>query len=287
MVAFAKEEIMQGISDYFQSEQWKTAFEMIKDPAIDHIHVFVDSCLNPYTIDEVFVHYLTKQGHHFSRKPYHGAIQDIKLSSNIEADDLPPFEIFSYYNSDLVLSPKPGREEIEYWTAKDVEAFWSQFAYTDVKPEEEQEVRDYFTSSEHWRKAMEMVVDPDMEHLHINIETRVHPKVLAGYMREAFENQSWILNKIEHMIFSPSRLPKDQKQYYGKIMVMLKKPDITRFDVAYIFNPDVLIRPSTKFISYLEGVPEFDIGGTHQMVERYISLHDFVTLAPEDIQRLF
>lgn len=287
MSKFSKEELVQGILNYFETEQWKKAYDMIRSPEIDHIHVYVDSVLNPYTIDEIFVQYLIKEGYHFSKKPYHGAIQDIKLSSNIEADDLPPFEIFNYFNADVVLSPQHNREEPEYWTSNDVEEFFSKYNFKEINDQEKQELVDYFTSSKQWREAMELLTSEDMEHLHINIESKVHPKVIEQQLYKAFNNIGWVVNKIEHMIFSPTRLPKDQKKFYGKIMVMLKKPDITRFDIAWIFNPGVLVKPSTEFIANLDGVPEFDIGGTKQRVERYISLHDFVTLSKQEIKNIF
>ena len=283
---FSKEDVVSAIRDYFNGEQWRKSYDMIKDPAIDHIHIYIDSCLNPYTIDEVAVQYLERDGYKFSNRPYHGAIQDHKLSSNIEADDLPPFEFYSYWNPDLIMAPQAGREEPEVWTGAEVDEFIAQFDFAEPTESELAEVRNYFRSSPHWTESMRMVTEPDMEHLHINIESKLHPDVLRDCMAQSFAEAGWDLNKISHMIFSPSRLPKDQKKFYGKLMVMLRQPPVTRFDVAWVFNKDVTIRPSTEFISDLAGVPEYDVGGTRQMVERYVGLHPFITLTPEEVSAI-
>jgi hypothetical protein len=284
---FTKNQLQEAVSDYFKSDQWKTAFDLIRNPKIEHIHIFIDSRLNPYTIDDVTVRYLEAQGYHISHRPYHGAIQDHKLSSNIEPDDLPPFEFYSFYNDDVIMAAQRGREAPEVWTNEEVQAFINHFEYVEATPRDRKECLEYFMSSDHWVKAMKMVQDPDMEHLHINIESKLHPDVIRDCMLESFVKKGWDLNKIVHMIFSPSRLPKDQKRFYGKLMVMLRRPPVTRFDVAWIVNKNTTIRPATEFISDLNGVPELDIGGTKQMVQHYISLHPFQSLTGDEVAQIF
>jgi hypothetical protein len=284
---FTKNQLQEGISDYFKSDQWKTAFDLIKDPKIEHIHIFIDSRLNPYTIDDATVQYLEKKGYHFSRRPWHGAIQDHKLATNIEPDDLPPFEFYCYYSDDTIMWAQRGRESPEVWTNEDVQGFINKYDYVPATPQDREECLEYFMTSPHWIKAMEMVQDKYTEHVHINIESKLHPDVIKDCLAQSFVKRGWDLNKIVHMIFSPSRLPKDQKRFYGKLMVMLRWPNVTRFDVAWVLNRNTTIKPATEFISDLNGVPEIDIGGTKQMVEHYISLHLFQSLNSEEIKEIF
>jgi hypothetical protein len=284
---FTKQQLQEAISEYFKSDQWKTSFNLIKEPKIEHIHIFIDSRLNPYTIDEITVQYLEAQGYHVSNRPYHGAIQDHKLSSNIEPDDLPPFEFYSFYNDDIIMAEQRGREAPEVWTNEEVREFINGFDYVEATPQDRKECVEYFMTSDHWVKAMEMVQDSDMEHLHINIESKLHPDVIRECMVQSFVNKGWDLNKIVHMIFSPSRLPKDQKRFYGKLMVMLRRPSVTRFDLAWVVNKNTTIKPGTEFISNLDGIPELDIGGTKQMVDHYIKLHPFQSLTRDEVAQIF
>lgn len=60
-------------------------------------------------------------------------------------------------------------------------------------------------------------------------------------MLRAVEREGWTLQKVVHCIFYPR---KDWKA--AKICLLLSEP-MVNFDFAWIFNPDVIIRPSQRF----------------------------------------
>ena len=68
----------------------------------------------------------------------------------------------------------------------------------------------------------------------------------------ALKREGWVLQKVVHCIFFPR---KDWKA--GKICLLMSEP-MFNFDIAWVFNPDVVIKPSWRF--FIQQIrPDFDL----------------------------
>lgn len=69
------------------------------------------------------------------------------------------------------------------------------------------EVKEYFTSSDHWRRICSSLQDPDPQgsHIHTYVDTSVHPDSLEAIICGYFERMDWPSSrKIDHMSPNPA-----------------------------------------------------------------------------------
>jgi hypothetical protein len=97
-----------------------------------------------------------------------------------------------------------------------------------------QKVVDYFMS-DHWQETINLAKDPDTNHVHSYVETSLDPKcfeqVLLFYL---YAKGYGSRRKIDHM--SP-------KLGLGSLHGVHPKAHIAHFDVSWVYNPDVVLRP--------------------------------------------
>lgn len=99
-----------------------------------------------------------------------------------------------------------------------------------------EEVRHYFSASDHWHRLCAALPDPDPQgsHLHAYVETSVHPDSLEAIITGYFERLGWPSSRrIDHM--SPRR---DMGSLHG-----IEPEGKLHFDFQWFFDKDVGLRP--------------------------------------------
>jgi len=97
------------------------------------------------------------------------------------------------------------------------------------------EVKEYFSSSDHWRRLCGSIQDKDPQgtHIHSYVDTSVHPDSLESIMCGYFERMGWPSSrKIDHMSPAPGMGSLHGVEPKGK----------PHFDYQWFFNKDVGIR---------------------------------------------
>ncbi|MFC1798998.1 hypothetical protein ACFLZL_04245 [Thermodesulfobacteriota bacterium] len=260
------EKIKQEVVDYFQSESWLTLIKLLKrdhHETIYHAHIFVDTSLHPYTFRKILFKYFD-----LIDMPVDRPI-DFQMASvgNIMAHNIHPagtfhFDLAFQYNSEVVLSPMPKGssfrgDNIQYWGEKETWDFINQYTFRPESKTDEDAVFDYFWSSDYrvsslWSEYKNFVLDRRMVHFHANIETSLHPDIIEKVTLKIIEKEGWKIQLTVPCIFYPSA-----DRAYAKICFLMTDP-MFNFDIAWEFNPDVVIRPSTKF--FIQNIrPDFDL----------------------------
>lgn len=240
------EEIIKSTASYFASEQWKHFMEILqkKDEPVYHIHIYVDTCLNPWCLLQVLKNYFAKIGHPIERKVEiftSGQIAGSGTIHGVEPKGMTHFDMLFRYCDDAAIKPTPNRaENVEYWGEKYMTWFMGQYDFkTELTPEQEQEVEAYF-QSDAWKAYCDLNESDKVVHIHANVETSVHPLVIRKYALKAMEKRGWEIEFSAPVAFAMRGL------MHGKIVFGGKKPE-KMFDIAWGYNPTVTLVPSTKY----------------------------------------
>ena len=246
-----KEEITKGVVKYLKSDQWQELMRQLTqtDEEIYHTHVYVENKVGAESLYKLVERYFKRKGLALDRKI------DI-LAPNISASlalhnvhphnpernlYTPHFDLFWKYNPDVVIEASPSLLEegknIIGWGKKEIDNFLKQFEFKCVGPREEWEIYKYFQSS-HWKKFIELMVDPSYDHVHVNVEINFDPWILKVLAVDALKEIGWQVDHVVPCIYHPP-------DYLGKIIFLLKYPERVH-DIAWFYNPDVVIKPFEK-----------------------------------------
>lgn len=234
------------IEEYFKGEQWTRFMEVLnkKEEEIYHIHIYVDTCLNPWCLEQILKNYFARIGHPVERKIEiftSGQIAGSGTIHGVEPRGLTHFDMLFRYCDDAVIKPTPDRtENVEYWGEKYMEWFLSRYDFkTVLTPQEEQEVEAYFESPA-WEDYCRLNESEKVVHIHANVETSVHPLVIRDYALKAMKKRGWEIEFSAPVAFAM------RGQMHGKVVFGGLKPE-KMFDIAWSFNPTVTLIPSTKY----------------------------------------
>lgn len=258
------DKITSEITSYFKSEQWLALIKLLQKKhheEVYHAHIFVDTKLHPYTLREVIFSYFKCIDMPIDR-PIDFQVSNV---GNIMAHNIHPqgtfhFDLAFRYNPDVVLSAMPNeiafrKSNLQFWGKKETYDFIDQFPFRKDVPINQ--IVDYFHSSEYkicsnWSEYKYFVLDRRMVHFHANVETSIHPDLIKQATIELIEKEGWTNQLIVHCIFYPNR---DWKA--GKVCFLMSDP-MFNFDIAWDYNPEVLIQPSRKYF-ITKNRPDFDL----------------------------
>ena len=156
----------------------------------------------------------------------------------------PHMDWFWKYDPDVIIQPsdpeKFGEEgqNILTWGKKHMDDYLSQFDFKCVGPKEEREIEKYFQSA-HWKKGLRLIENPLYNHYHINVEINFDPWILKGFAVNALKEIGW---KVDHVV--PCVYKGLGGKYQGKMVFLGAYPEEV-YDIAWYYNPDVGIRPTT------------------------------------------
>lgn len=243
--------ITDGLVDYFQSDQWQKLMHILTqtDEEIYHIHLYVENKVDVESLNKLMEKYFRRKGLELDRKADILAPNiDVPLAiHNVHPHNpnrdmyTPHFDFFCRYNPDVILeaSPSLGEEgkNIIGWGKTSIDSFLKQFNFRSVGPREEHEILKYFQSS-HWKKFLGLVTDSSYDHVHANVEINFDPWILKLFAVNAFKEIGW---KVDHAVSCIYKPP----NYLGKIVFLLGYPEKVH-DIAWFYNPDVVIKPFEK-----------------------------------------
>jgi len=238
--------LLDEVVDYFKSEQWLRMMKtlQIKDEKVNHIHIYIDTKINPWCIEQVLKLYFAKIGHPIHRKIElftSGQVSGSGTIHGVEPKGLPHFDMIFRYSDDKAIKPTDNREHnVEYWGEKYMEEFHAKYPFkTTLTEQDKKEMEAYFESSA-WKDYCRLNESPEVVHIHANVETSVHPKIIREYALKAMAKQGWEIEYSVPVAFGM------RGQMHGKVVFAGLKPE-KMFDIAWGFNPVVTLIPSTKY----------------------------------------
>jgi len=286
----SRKEIVESCIEYFRCPQWRDVTQLIQERDLNHLHIWIDSCLHPYdSLAPLVRGYVAQRGWgayratmRLSARPGYATLYGFCMP------DKAHFDMFQRFATDTILAPMvPEYGErggnLRVWWDHDIKRFQAQFAWRpSLTKHEEQEVEEFFKSGKHWKKALDYVQDPDVTHVHCNIETSVHPLVLRKYAMEDLARRGWTLAHAIFSIFNGGGYDS------GKLIFLGMKPERT-YDIAYYHNPNVLIQPNTQE-TRMQGDPgtgnEFYLMRVSVLEQRELAKHKMITLTKDEIDTI-
>lgn len=251
---FSRKEIIDGCIEYFRSNQWKDLIQLVQEREMNHLHIFVDSCLDPHTSLTPLVRgYLARRGWDSDRTTM--SLTNKKGQATLYGFYMPDkvhFDMMERFTTDTVLAPMPADQgerggNLRVWWNYDVVRFEEQFDWrTSLTPAEEKELEAFFVSGKHWNKALEHVLDPDIMHVHCNVETSIHPLILRKFGMRDIARRGWKIAHCFNSMFNGGGYDS------GKIIFMGTDPERT-YDIAYYYNKNVFIQTNTQDTRFVGG----------------------------------
>jgi hypothetical protein len=270
-----------AVADYLASDHW-TGFLKELEGDVWHSHIYADTCIHPDSLNEILEAYFARRGQPLMRAiDYLTPSADAPVAAlhNVHPEGLPHFDLFFRFKPNRPLAPMAPEEaqdnrNVLHWGKAALDEFHAQFPFGIVGVEEEAEIRRYFTSR-HWKRTLNMIMDPDIIHLHCNLVINFDPKILELIAREALAAQGWTVDKVVPNIFSV------HGTYKGKLVFLGTHPERV-YDIGWEFDPDTLIAPAEKHWSRDDVPVGFDLCFTSEF-DAFVARNDFVRLSREEI----
>lgn len=279
--------LVNGVIEYLKSPHWNDFLNILIDPerSIWHAHIFIDMMIHPDSFNTILEEYFIKRGHELKRKiDYLSPRPNIDFSAlhNIHPDGWPHFDLFYSYSPDKVMAPMdPERGESGknalHWGRAEMDEFYNKHKFIAVGPQEEQKIREYF-SSRHWKDTLRLVMDPDVIHVHCNLQISFDPKILELIARDVLAAQGWTIDKVVPNMF------KVKNEYRGKLVFLGRSPERV-YDMGWIYNPGVVIAPSYEPWARNDVQPGFDLCLTSETMA-FVNSKPFIKLTDDEIKTI-
>jgi hypothetical protein len=236
---------IESVAAYFKTDQWQRLMTILNktDEPIYHVHVYIDTNLNPLCVEQLLKHYFAKAGHPISRKIEiftSGQIIGSGTIHGVEPKGLPHFDMVFRYSSDLPIKATNKEDNVEFWGKHYMDNFHGQYDLkTTLTPAQEKDVDAYFHSKA-WEDYCSLNESSEVVHIHGNVETSIHPDLIRAAGLKAMKQRGW---EIDYAVPVAFRM---RGQMHGKVVFGGLKPE-KMFDIAWGFNPTVTLIPSTKY----------------------------------------
>lgn len=282
-----REGLLKSIKNYFDGEQWTTLEDKVENDTEGtyHAHVFVETTLHPVTFCNILKEYYKAKGMEIDRPI---DLQPSNVGHNMLHGIHPAgtfhFDLAWRYEAGKIISPMPPefikeKENLQIWGKKEIDDFFSQFEFATSGEKVLKDLNQFFESDQ-WKQTCEYVMDNTIAHFHVNVETNIHPDAIKAAALQAIKKQGWTVQKSLQCIFSPVK-----GWTTGKVVFLLDTPRVM-FDIAWKFNDQVGIRPSTvPFMGVNPEVNEFDVRRIETM-EFYTDKGEFITLSDAELEKL-
>ncbi|MCL4766988.1 MAG: hypothetical protein KJZ80_12185 [Hyphomicrobiaceae bacterium] len=237
--------IREKVVEYFESDHWRGFLSVLsRGRVVRHAHLYCEGILHPESIRQVARNYFETRNLPLERQ--------VKILSHgpgyanvyyIQPKGMCHFEIFSKFNSDVVMEPMSaqaarGGKTMEYWDDAFMAEHYKQFDFRSMGERERKEVRDYF-QGDAWRAIYAVMAYENENNLHSHciVETSLSPEDILPLGQEAIEARGWKIDRAISVVFGVNGL--DQ----GKITYLLSKPEIV-LELEWEHNRAVTIRPA-------------------------------------------
>lgn len=235
--------LVEQIKEYLaDSDHWRRLVAAIQDPdpRNAHVHSYVYTSVHPDSLEALLRGFFKRRGWPIVRRinrirPRPGVL----ALHGIEPEGKVHWDFHWLYKGNVGLAPAHGVENgsnLLVWNRAYIDEFYKEFPFRHVDSDEKQELDDYFVS-DHWQSGLEMVARPNVPHMHINVETSVHPEIVGQHALDSLHERGW---EVHYLCPNAYML---HNQYVGKVVFMGKEPEKV-YDIGWQFNPNVVIRPA-------------------------------------------
>lgn len=286
-----QKDVIKGLVNYLKSEHWQEYMRHLTQTGEElyHTHMFVWNKVSAESISKIMEGYFKRKGMPLNRKIdiLTPGTRDVIAAHNVHPHDperalyMPHMDWFWKYNPDVVVEPadpsKFGEEgkNIIAWGKNYMDNYLKQFDFKSVGPREEREIEKYFQSA-HWKKGLRLVESPLYNHYHFNVEINFDPWVLKVFAIDALKEIGWTVDHVVPCVFKGVG-----GKYQGKMVFLGAYPEEV-YDIAWVYTPDVIIRPTTyEFSGDLPEDGDFRFNVTRikyrdELLQRdkYVSLSD-------------
>jgi hypothetical protein len=243
-----RRDVAAGVAAYFRSTQWNELVRLLRtlEPE-SHVHAFVKTSLHPDTLEALIKRQLHAIGLGVSRSneilcpaPSRGTLHGIHPAGAAH------FDINWIYDSGVAIEPLDDArgeqgKNLLYWDPAYMDAFYRGYEWRTVGAAEATRIREYL-SSDHWDRGFDLIMDPEIVHIHVNVDTSVHPTVLAKFVTEAIAARvGWKLHRIVPNVVRSEGI------YYGKLMLLFEEPEVS-FDVGWNYDQKKILEPCGRQI---------------------------------------
>ena len=261
------------------SDHWRRLLAYLQDPDPHnaHVHSYVYTSIHPESMEEILRRYFSKRGWPIDRtinkiRPRPGILQ----LHCIEPRDKVHFDLHLIHEEGVGIRPAHGVERdsnLLLWNRFYMEEFYQRFPFRRVGPKEEDACRRYF-AFEHWQHGLEIAARPSVPHMHINVETSLHPETIGQFALEALGQKGWEIHYLCPNVYLLNG------RYVGKVVFIGKQPEKV-YDIGWLFNPDVILEPTKKAWLFPEHIG-YDLM-TSEQFEEELNQHPHVNLTTEEI----
>ncbi|MEM7128382.1 MAG: hypothetical protein AAF702_18765 [Chloroflexota bacterium] len=281
-------QLVAGISDYFHSEHWNNFLNHhLDNPSeeIWHSHIYLSTSIHPDSLVPIVEGFFAARGQELVRCiDYLTPKPETELGAlhNIHPKGKPHFDLFFRFDRNAILEPMPvekaeqGQNALS-WGKSYMDEFYAQFPFQAIGPTEEEQLDNYF-ASRHWKDTLNLIMDPDIIHLHCNLRLGIDPKILEIKARGAFAAQGWTIDKVVPNVFQV------QGAYRGKLVFLGRHPELV-YDLGWLFDPTVICEPSFEPWSRHDVQPGFDLCFTSEF-NALIEKNPYVRLQDEEIEKI-
>jgi len=272
--------LIEQVRDYFvTSDHWRRLVSLLQDPEPRkaHVHAYVYTTIHPDSLETIIRRYFASRGWPIVRRinrirPKPG----IKALHGIEPQDRVHWDLHWLYKQDVGLAPAHGVENdnnLLSWNRCYIDDFYSRFSFREVGPAEEDALRAYFASN-HFEHGLDIAARQNVPHVHINVETSIHPDIIGRFALKALDRRGWSVYYLCPNVY----LLDDQ--YVGKVVCMGRDPEKV-YDIGWQFNPDVVIRSATSTWLFPDRIG-YDVMTTEQF-EQELAQDEYITLTDDEI----
>ncbi len=287
-----RSDIVNEITAYFNSQHWNDIINVYKNPdePIYHFHAFVDNQVEYHGLQTIFEANFRKHGlvldreiDHVGPGPGRAALHGIHPYGK---GFVPLLDWFWEYSDKVVLRPMDnGRGEMGTnllsWGKAYMDKWFEQFQFKCVGYDEEEQIHDWFNRSKQWKELTYLIENFEKEgiaHLHCNTEINFDPKILDLFARQEMKKIGWTICNATPCVY------KVGDTYRGKITYSLAHPEEV-FDISWLYNPDVVIRPSTQTFVFNDR-PDFDIWTVKMFEDTAVRGGKYIELTDTEINEI-
>jgi len=272
--------LIEQVGDYFAaSDHWRRLVSLLQEPQPRkaHVHSYVYTTIHPDSLETILRRFFASRGWPIARRinrirPKPG----IMALHGIEPEGKVHWDLHWLYKQGVGVAPAHGVENgcnLHLWNCHYIDDFYSRFPFRDVGSAETDALRAYFVS-DHFEHGLDIAAQENVPHVHINVETSIHPDIVGRFALEAIDRRGW---SVYYLCPNVYLLGDD---YVGKVVCMGRKPEKV-YDIGWRFNRDVVIQPATSAWLFPDRIG-YDVMTTEQF-EQELAQDEYVTLTEDEI----
>ncbi len=270
------------IAEFFKSPYWSEVEKYLNNPDTHHVHVYVNTSVDPKDLEKAVLAYLDARGWGSRRKIDHMAPRlGTGALHGIHPRGKPHFDIMFNYKEDVLLEPMEPMEgemgsNLLAWGKEYMKNYLKNYRFRPFDEKAQKALEEYFLS-EHWEKGLEKVFPEENVHVHINTETSIDPAIIEEHALKALARKGWEIEEAVQCVFVAKGA-----YYQGKVVFLSNKPEKV-FDISWKYNAKVYIAPTEDWIVWKDQAG-CDVWTMRMLQETVLNKGVWKRLSDEDIR---